>query len=275
MSQESTFSLRSVKYKEKVYKSCTLFVNEDLKEVRILSTKNPVFFLNRQVLLLNKQVPLLTMPYDESTTVEIRQGWLRVNNSILLEAREKGDAPRIAELISRPRKEAELKSKRELLAHAEGSMRSFLELREEALGFLYRLRASPRETMLELSSKLGDGEQINDPVETITRSYSEKVAKSSENLNSTLSGIEAQVGKDEANRLYAAIYFIGKLQDALFEDGDPQKMKKNLEALKDFGLELGFKETLFEELDKKSAGAGLLDLFRNTRLMDLSEPQPV
>lgn len=266
MSEESTFNLRSVKYKGEVYKTCTLFVNEDGKEVRILSTKNPAFFLNRQLLFLNKQVPLLTMTYDESTTVEVRQGWLRVNSSILLEARDKGDAPKIAELISRPRREAELKSKQEVLAHAEESMRNFLAMREEALGFLYHLRASPRETMLELSSKLGD-QQTDDPEETMTKSYSEKIAKSSDDLNSTLSGVETQVGMDQANRLYAAVYFIGRLQDALFEGGDPKK----IEALKGFGLELGFKETLFEELEKKSAGDGLLDLFRNTRLVDLSE----
>jgi len=269
MSQESTFNLRSVKHKGEVYKSCVLYVNGDIKEARIQSTQNRVFFLNRQLLFLNKQVPLLTMTFDESTNVEVRESWLRVNSSTLLEAQEKGDATKIAELISGPRREAEWKAKQEMLAHAEDSMHNFLEVREEALGFLYKFRASPRETMLGLSSKFGQQQLVDDPAESMIRSYSEKLAKSSDNVNSLLTGVETQVGKDQANRLYAVIYFIGKLQDAFFEEGDT---KKRIELLKSFGLELGFKETLFEEVEKKDGGDGLLDLFRNTRFVDLSEP---
>ncbi len=64
------------------------------------------------------------------------------------------------------------------------------------------------------------------------------------------------------------LYFIGKLQDVIFEGRDPKK----LEVLKDFALELGFNETLIEGLERKNADDDLLNLFRNIRLIYLAQP---
>jgi hypothetical protein len=266
---EATFELQLVKYQNKVHKRCILSVNEERKEAKILETKNHIFFTNRQVYFLNKQVPLLTITSDASTTVDLQGKLVTVNTDILLEARDQEEASKIAELFFRPRKEAEFKS-RQMLLGVEGSIRGFLKIREEALCFLANLRRNPRKIMLELSSTLGEG-LTGDPVEAMTRLYSERLAKSWEDLISSLSGIEMQVGKDRTNRLYAVTYFIGKLQDAFFEGKDPMK----LDMLKGFGLELGFDETIFVRLSQKNASDGLLDLFRNIRLIDFSENSSV
>ncbi len=263
---ELTFDLQSVKYKGKVYKRCTLKLEEERKEAKILVTKNHIIPSDRQVLFLNKQVPLLSITYDASTTVELRGRSLLLNNDILIEMPEPREASKISELLSRPRKEAEGKS-REALFKAEKAIRSFLETREVALGFLSSLRINPRRTMLDLSSVLEE-KQIGDPVDEMTKLCSERLTEHSDELSTVLSEVEVVAGKDQANRLYAVTYFIGKLQDAYFEGKDP----KRLEVLKSFGLELGFNDTLFEGLAKKTPNDGLLDLFRNTRLIDVFQP---
>ncbi len=77
--------------------------------------------------------------------------------------------------------------------------------------------------------------------------------------------METQVGKDQARKLYALLYFAGKLQDVIYEGRDSKKLK----ALKDFGLELGFNETFFEGLERKNTDVGLLNVLRNVRLIEL------
>ena len=215
---------------------------------------------------MNRPVSLLSITYDASTTVDVQGRLLTVNKDILMEASEQGESTRIADLMLQPRKEAEVNS-RQLLLHGEEAIRGFLEIREEALAFLSNLQTNPRKTMLELSTRLAE-EQVNDPIDAMTKRYFERLAKSMDDLNSAISEVETQVGKDQASRLYAVLYFIGKLQDVIFEGRDPKK----LEVLKDFALELGFNETLIEGLERKNADDDLLNLFRNIRLIYLAQP---
>ncbi|HYB04037.1 MAG TPA: hypothetical protein VED17_06225, partial [Nitrososphaerales archaeon] len=235
------------------------------REVRILATKNRIFFLNRSLYFLNQPVPLLSITYDASTTVDVQGRVLTVNKDILMEVSKQGESTKIADLMLQPKKEAEVKS-RQLMLHAEDSIRGFLEVREEAFSFLSNLRTNPRKTTLELFSLLG-AKQIDDPIDEMTKLYSERLSKSMVNLDLALSEVESQVGKGQTRKLYALLYFAGKLQDVIFEGRDPKKMK----VLKDFGLELGFNETFFESLEGKNTDAGLLNVLRNVRLIDLAQ----
>jgi hypothetical protein len=98
------------------------------------------------------------------------------------------------------------------------------------------------------------------------RMYSDSLAKSMDDLKARLSEAESLVGKDRVERLCAIMYFIGDLQDVFFDGKDPKRMG----ILKEFGLEIGFDETFFEELEKRSSpGDGFLDLFHNVRFVDL------
>ena len=173
---EAAFDLQSVKYQGRVHKKCTLYVNDERKEAKILATKNRIFFLNRQLYFLNRPVSLLSITYDASTTVDVQGRVLTVNKDILMETSEQGESTKIADLIRQPRKEAEVKSRQALL-HAEEAIRGFLGIREEALAFLSNLRTNPRKTMLELSSSFEE-KQVDDPINAMTKLYSERLAKS-------------------------------------------------------------------------------------------------
>ncbi len=178
---EAVFDLQSVKYQGRIHKKCTLYVNDERSEAKILATKNRIFFMNRQLYFLNRPVSLLSFTYDASTTVDVQGRLLTVNKDILMEASEQGESTRIADLMLQPRKEAEVNS-RQLLLHGEEAIRSFLEIREEALAFLSNLQTNPRKTMLELSTRLAE-EQVNDPIDAMTKLYFERLAKSMDDLN--------------------------------------------------------------------------------------------
>jgi hypothetical protein len=262
---EAAFDLQSVKYQGRVHKKCTLYVNDERKEARILATKNRIFFLSRQLYFLNRPVPLLSIKYDASTTVDVQGRTLTVNKDILMEASKQGESTKIADLMLQPRKEAEVKS-RQLMLHAEEGIRGFLDVRQEAFSFLTNLRRNPRKTTLELFPLLG-AKQVDDPIDEMMKLYSQRLSKSMVDLDLALSGVESQVGKDQARKLYAILYFVGKLQDAIYEGRDPKK----LQALKDFGLELGFIETFFEGLEGKNTDVGMLNVLPNLRLIDLAQ----
>ena len=129
---EAAFDLQSVKYQGKVHKRCTLYVNDERREARVLATKNRIFFLNRQLSFLNQPVPLLSITYDASTTVDVQGRALTVNKDILMEASKQEESTKIADLMLQPKKEAEVKSRQSMLRAEEG-IRGFLEGREEAL----------------------------------------------------------------------------------------------------------------------------------------------
>ncbi len=261
---EATFNVQSVKYQGKLYKGCRLYVNDEKNELRIVATKNRIFFLNRQIFFVNKPIPLLSKTYDVTTKVDAQGKTLKLDGDIILDARNLVDSKKISDLVSRPKKEADEKAKLALL-HAEDPIRSFLATREEALGFLFDLRANPRKVMLNLSSEFAN-KQIEDPVDAKTKLYSQRLSKSMDALNLSLLEVETQSGKDQANKLYAIIYFVGELQEALFEGRYPAK----LEMLKAFALELGFNESEFEVLAKKHIDDEVLELFRNTPLINIS-----
>lgn len=261
---ETTFALRSLKYRGKAHKGCTLYLNDELKDVKILAKKNRIFFLNRQLYFLNKPISVVAFTYDASTTVDLQGRQLTVNKDIAMEAPGRGESSKIAELISQPRREAEAKS-REMLLKAEDQVRDFLQTRHEALEFLSDLRRNPRKTLFDLSLGFATTPGI-DPIDATTKMYAERLSKSTEGISSSL----AEVESDRAQRLYAVLYFIGKLQDVFFEGRDPKK----LQILKEFGFELGFHEELLEDLDGKSAEIGVLNLFRNVQLIDLAQSAP-
>ncbi len=178
---EAAFDLQSVKYQGKVHKRCTLYVNDERREARVLATKNRIFFLNRQLSFLNQPVPLLSITYDASTTVDVQGRALTVNKDILMEASKQEESTKIADLMLQPKKEAEVKSRQSMLRAEEG-IRGFLEGREEALSFLSNLRTNPRKTTLELYPLLG-AKPVDDPIDEMMKRYSERLSKSMVDLN--------------------------------------------------------------------------------------------
>jgi len=261
---EVTFNIQSVKYQGKSYKGCRLYVNDNPNELRITATKNRIFFLNRQIFFVNKSVPLLSRAYDATSKIDVQEKVFTFNGDIVLGVQSPGDCLKITALIGRPKKEADERV-RQVLLHAEDPVRSFLATREEALGFLFDLRANPRKVMLNLSSEFAY-KQVEDPVEVKTKLYLEKLSKTMDALNRSLSDVETQAGKDQANKLYAITYFVGKLQEALFQGRDPARM----EQLRKFALELGFNDAEFEVLAKKNIDDEAIELFRNTPLINIS-----
>jgi hypothetical protein len=261
---ELTFDLQSVKYQGKVYRGCTLYLNDDRKEARILARKNRIFFLNRQVYFLNRPISLLSITYDASTIIDVSGRSLTVNKDILMETSEQQESSKIADLISQPRMEVEVKT-RQMLIQTEDMIRDFFETRQQALNFLLSVRQQPRKTMFGLLIEFAEN-PVEDPIGMRVRMYSDSLAKSMDDLKARLSEAESLVGKDRVERLCAIMYFISDLQDVFFDGKDPKRMG----ILKEFGLEIGFDETFFEELEKRSSpGDGFLDLFHNVRFVDL------
>jgi hypothetical protein len=119
-----------------------------------------------------------------------------------------------------------------LVSEAESSVTGFLEVREQALNLLSRIRVDPRGAMFEVQSMWTT--EDTEPLDAVYSNYSVLLAKSLEKMTSSLATGETALGSGVTNRLYALAYAIGAVQNALFEGGSD--LAQELAALQELGI---------------------------------------
>jgi len=214
-----TYKLVSATYQDKVYPEGVLRVNEAGSEIELRKWTGKDRRTGAVVARFN---------LEPNVDVLVDGPLLRVAGlSITLES--PGVAGEVADLLRRPTRESEAVR---LVSEAESFVSGFLEVREEALNVLSRIRVDPRGALLDVQSMWTTDD--TEPLDAVYSKYSTLLAESLEKMTSSLAGRESVLGSGVTNRLYALAYTIGAVQNALFE-GDSD-LAQELAALQELGI---------------------------------------
>jgi hypothetical protein len=150
-------------------------------------------------------------------------------------------AGEVAEILGHPAKEREAVG---LLVQAESAVTNFLQEREEAVIFLMRMMADPRDALLSVESMWVD--DTKEPLDAVYAGYSARLGESLEKMKSSLTGAETKLGPRLTERLYALVYTIGSVQNALL--GPDPHLVQELSALQGVGIATTAQELRTERL---------------------------
>ena len=117
------------------------------------------------------------------------------------------------------------------LQDAVSAAMEFLKEREEAVGFFHELAANPRSALLGAESMWTDQ---SDPLDAVYAGYSGELAESLGKLKSSLADSERTLGPGASERLYAFIYTLGAIQNAML--APDSTYAQEIAALKEFGI---------------------------------------
>lgn len=229
-------------YQGKTYERCLLHLDEDARSVRIVALPEPrrSFSLPFKSAPKAEEVEVVRFTYDATTRVAVEDGRvLRVDDSLAVEAEDPSELRRVAEVVGKPASEraAQLRG---TLERAEYSVKNLLRTRESAVLFLRRLRTDPRRTMFEAYSstraeRYPGAEGDTDHVEDLVAPFRDRLSSSLADMSSNLLGVEEGFGAEAANKLYAAAYAVGLLQDALLvppkRGEDPERLAEGRRLL--------------------------------------------
>jgi hypothetical protein len=215
-----TYRLVSATYQDKAYPEGVLRVNEAGSEIELTKWTGKDRRTGAVVARFN---------LEPNVDVLVDGALLKVSGlSITLES--PGVAGEVADLLRRPTREREAVM---LVSEAESSVSGFLEVREEALNVLSRIRVDPRGALFEVQSMWTNDD--TEPLDAVYSKYSTLLAESLEKMTSSLAGGEKVLGSGVTNRLFALAYTIGAVQNALFE-GDSDLVQE-IASLHELGIE--------------------------------------
>jgi hypothetical protein len=214
-----TYRLVSAAYQNRAYPEGVLWVNEagSMIEIGQQTGKNK-----------STEAVVARFNLEPNVDVLVDGSLLKVSElSITLES--PGVAAKVADLLRRPARERDAVR---LISDAESSVSGFLEVREEAVSVLSRIRVDPRGALFELQSMWTTDD--TEPLDAVYSRYSTLLAESLEKMKASLAAGEKVLGSEVTDRLYALAYTIGAVQDALFE-GDSD-LGQELAALRELGI---------------------------------------
>jgi hypothetical protein len=231
--------LVSAAHRDKKYKGGVFLLNETRGEIE----------LRRLVGWWKKRQELVARFHIEPTAHVVVEGPLLVVSELSVTLESPSIAADIAELIKRPTREREHEALR-VLAESESAVSQFLELRDQTMAFLSKLKTDPREALLAAESLWPAGD-ANPPLDAVYSSYSSRLAVALEKMSSSLTEGEKQLGPRVTERLYAIAYVIGAVQDSLL--AGERDLAEELAALQELGI-----STTAQELQTESSVVGLV-----------------
>ncbi len=215
-----------LRYMEKDYSLGELNIDENNCSIAISQVKKS--FLSSKVL------PLGQIVFDASTKIVMNGLNIKIGETSF-DVETSDILGKVNEILWRPYR-VERERKEKLVATADSASLGFLLQRAKAIDGLVRLKANPRETLLE---SLTDVEEVTDPLTL----YHKKLAES---LNDPYTGMEVELGllKTEIDeramqRIRALIYGIASVQTTLFSAGDMTKPLGLLEKVSSRRLNAG------------------------------------
>ena len=214
-----TFRMVSASYQGRAYPEGVLRVNETGNEIELRQWTGKKGTTETAVARFN---------LEPNVVVVVDGPLLRVSElSVTLES--PNAAGKVADLLRRPTGGRDAVS---LLSGAESSLVRFLEVREEALYVLSRIRVDPQAALFDSRSVWTNDD--TEPLDAVYSHYSLRLAESLEKMTSSIAGGEEILGPSITERLYAIAYAIAAVQDALFE-GNPD-LAQELAALQELGI---------------------------------------
>ncbi len=229
------YKLVSATYRDKAYPDGIFLVDEKRGEIELRQ------WVGRRK---KEQAPVARFRFEPTTEVRVDGPLLKVSDlAITLESPE--EAAEVAGLLRRPAREREASS---VLSDSESAVRSFLESRGEAMAFLAKLKAEPREALLSAESSW-PADYSGEPIDAVYSTYSSSLAVSLEKMTSSLADAEKSLGPGVTGRLYAVAYTIGAVQNSLFE-GDSD-LAQELAALQELGISSTAQELRAEDPTEK------------------------
>jgi hypothetical protein len=214
-----TFRMVSASYQNKAYPEGVLRVNGTGNEIELRQWTGKKGTTDAAVARFN---------LEPNVAVVVDGPLLRVSElSIVLESPDV--AGEVADLLRRPTDGGRYAVS--VLSRAEASVSRFLEVREEALSALSRIRVDPRAALFDLRSVWTTDD--TEPLDAVYAHYSMRLAESLEKMTSSIAGGEETLGPSITDRLYAIAYTVAAVQNALFEG--KSDLAQELAALQEFG----------------------------------------
>jgi hypothetical protein len=201
------FHADSVRYNEQDYEDCTVIVDEVTQQVEISYTEKK--------LMRSRTLPLVKLGYGAQSKVS-REGAALTLDAISIVASSE-ELAAMEGIFSAPRSAVLAKAESDL-ANAEKQVLEFLNVRGETLAFLQRLRADPREVLLQLY--LAQPGETGDRLDGYLRARAELTTAALDRLDAVLADLGGRADPLLIERLYAITYVIGLAQSNVFEKGE-------------------------------------------------------
>jgi hypothetical protein len=218
------YRLVSATYRERTYPDGILVIDDARREIELRQRAE-----GKKKAKAPATIVRFTLQPNAEVTVD---GPLLRVSELSISFESPAVAAEVAEILRRPAKDR-VAMAMQGLSEAESALAEFLLSREQAVTFLSRLKANPREALLGAES-LWPPDATDEPLDSVYSSYSARLADALEKMTSSLAGAEKKLGARMIERIYALAYTIGAIQNALLE-GD-LKQDRELAALQELGI---------------------------------------
>lgn len=216
------YRLISVEYNGKTYSNAFISIDTDAGKIEVQRTTR---------LPRRRRALVATLSFDSRSKVSVEGQKVGLQSLTMVAPNEK-DAAEIWELLRGPAEKERKIIESETTVWK--SVVEFLELREEVIVFLLRLRENPRKASLSLAATWDDRE--TPPAEQYLSRKAGLLSKSFENLKDTLAIASREGGAETAMKICAFVYASGLLQDALLNSNpDPSYFR---DGFAEFGVEV-------------------------------------
>lgn len=195
-----TFSLSTVDYQGRTYTKCTLLINE---QVRRAEVQRPAGLGRR------KQSTIVSFEYGPGSEVSVSEVTVKIQ-SITLVAEEAAVADEIGRVFNAPRQEV---VRSDASAKLQETVADLLNQRAAAIDFLVRYKANPRRALFELDPPVGG--KVDQPLDDYFGRAKEGLSRALERIGPAVAAYERVFGSAVTDNVFAFVYAVGKMQDAI------------------------------------------------------------
>ncbi len=254
MTEKQEARITNLRYRDKPYPHDRVEIDPEEGTITFTNKKNgPINHLLRR-----RSEPIQA---KITKTTKIKTDTLKVTiDDASFDVVNKGSLQRIVDAAARLRRDEQKRIER-LISDAEQTTKHLLEERAKTLQDISDLTREPRKTLM-----IADEQIIKaaDPVEEYRKKASKIVREAYSETISKMDALRTHLNEDDAQRLYAVIYGIGRTQDAtLAGDGE---LLRNALTLIERATEKSMRFERYSNFTIKTITAELCAEFDNLKL---------
>lgn len=219
--QTHEYKLVSASYRDKAYPDCVLVIDEPKSEMELRQ------WVGKKK--KRKQVAVERFRMEAAATLLV-DGPRLVVSELSMTLESSAIAAEVAGMLRRPTMDREAAT---AISEAEAALAEFLVSREQAVTFLMRVKANPREALLGAESLWSAGDSRG-PLEAVYSSYSARLAETLEKMKASIEEAGRKMNPAATERIFALACTLGEVQNALLQ-GD-FKQSQELAALQELGV---------------------------------------
>ena len=254
MTEKQEARITNLRYRDKPYPHSRVEI--DPEENTITFTREKRGPTSR---LLQRRVDPIQAKITKTTKIEAYPPKVTIDDASF-EVVNKNSTQRIVDAAARPQRDEQKRVER-LISDAGQTAKHLLEERAKTLQNISDLTREPRKTLM-----IADEQIINaaDPVEEYREKASQVFRETYSETISKMDALRTHLNEDDAQRLYAVIYGIGRAQDAtLAGDGE---LLRNALTLIERATEKNMRFEKLSNLTIKTITAELCTEFNNLKL---------